>query len=475
MKQGNGNSTNRPPDDPDSFSSQIQRSEIQAKLIKLVQRKYIPPADREDVVSEIIAEAIRSQAAYNSRRAPFSSWIMAIGKNVIASYYRKRNAEKNNPTSGLISLHAASAQDDKAWEPTDTRAESDCRSSEIVEHFINTAGLSEKERKIIEFGLDKGVKATSGKFSSSTAPRAVEKLKQIASDEKFRERPRGPDPSECAYSNIPPAEHDTALFYDAMRRTPWFVEEIARWRNSPEWKCVKAFLDDERAAKRFPLAIRREHWPELLFRYRQAAHERDPLLRRRFEAAVDIVVAFPEWPKMGYCQLKPNDRLHRLEQFGWPFGPEPFWEIDEQTFEFFVDAADEKRLPIVSLPRFLEFVNQAPISGSHNHSSTHLIRIDWRYPLKTIVESFKKWASKQPKGSQERIAQSGRSRTTRLVGFACIRLMDDFGLNKAEAMSWLKQRFGAPIPSTPERLERAVRATRDALKDFLPSPAEIGV
>jgi hypothetical protein len=42
-----------------------------------------------------------------------------------------------------------------------------------------------------------------------------------------------------------------------------------------------------------------------------------------------------------------------------------------------------------------------------------------------------------------------------------------------EATSWLKERYGGPIPITPERLGRAVQSTRNALKSLLPSPAEI--
>ena len=39
-------------------------------------------------------------------------------------------------------------------------------------------------------------------------------------------------------------------------------------------------------------------------------------------------------------------------------------------------------------------------------------------------------------------------------------------LTKAQAMSWLKERFGAPIPTTPERLERAVTSHAGRLKRF---------
>jgi hypothetical protein len=90
------------------------------------------------------------------------------------------------------------------------------------------------------------------------------------------------------------------------------------------------------------------------------------------------------------------------------------------------------------------------------------------------MASFKRWAEKNRKRQSRQIPQAGRSATTLLAGFAGIRLIDDFGLSLGQAMSWLKERYGGPIPKTPERLERAVRAARDGLKGFLPPPAEIG-
>jgi hypothetical protein len=225
--------------------------------------------------------------------------------------------------------------------------------------------------------------------------------------------------------------------------------------------------------------VQAEHLPEALFHYRQAAAERDAELRRQFEKAVEIAIAFPEWPRVSYCRLDPRERRHRLEQlsehFGWQFGPEPFWEINDREFEVFVSAADQVPDPKFGLTPFLKSVNEAPQNASDIYSSVHLIRIDWRYPLKTILASAEKiWRSKV-EASLKTIAQSGRPRTTRLVGFVLVRLIDDFSLTMPEAISWVKARFGGPIPATPERLERAARATRDELKDFLPSPAEIGV
>jgi hypothetical protein len=200
------------------------------------------------------------------------------------------------------------------------------------------------------------------------------------------------------------------------------------------------------------------------------------VLRRRFEAAVEIALAFPEWPHVGYCRLEPNERHERLEQFGWLFGSEPFWEIDERTFEFFVKAPDKMPDPNFGLGAFLKSVNEAPQNASDTYSSVHLIRIDRRDSLKTFLASAEKWfRSKLKDSSSETVTRSGRPWTARFVGFACIRLLEDFGLTKFEAMSWLKTHFGGPVPRTPERLERAARATREALKDFLPSPTEIGV
>lgn len=469
----------KPQDAPDLFSSQIQSAKLRRELINLARRKDVPADDCEDIASEAISRAIRNQANYDPGRGLFLAWIKAIEGNVINTYWRRQYAQKRKAEGGVISLDAASIQfgssEDNRREPKDASVEKQ-HVSEEVQHFIDTASLSEKERKAIASRRGKKTEQTGAKFSPSTARRAVEKLKQAKRDEKFRECPRGPDASECAYGKIPPAERRAALLYDQLRRTSWFVNAVDCWRKSSEWKNVQVYLENETALKRFPLTILRQHWPEQLHLYRQAAHQRDVVLRRRFEAAVDIALAFPEWPTLGYCQFPPKKRRKRLEEFGWTFGVEPFWEIDERTFELFVNAMDETQEPGASLAAFLGSINEAPISKSHVYTSMHLVRIDWRYPPKTIVESFNKWAGKEQKRELEKIGRAGRPRTTHLVGFACIRLIDEFGLSKGEAMSWLKERYGGPIPSTPEALERAVRDTRKELKDYsLPSPAEMGV
>ena len=474
MKGAKGEETHKPSDEPDSFSSQIKRPELRKGLRQLAWHKGISPVDCEDVASAIIEEAIRCQAEYDPRRASFSSWIVAIGKNVICTHFRKQNAQKRKPERGTISFDAASSCDDDSWEPKDTR-EPERGSSEELEHLIETANLSEKEQKAIASHLDKKGKKSGVRFSSSTGRRARRKMRQVRTDEKFHESPQGPDALECAYGNIPAAERSAAVLFDQLRRTKWFVDAIGDWRKSAESSDARAFLQKQAALERFPLRILDQHWSEQLRSYRQAASKRDEMLYRQFEAAVDTTLAFPEWPTVGYCQLVPGKRRKRLQEFGWTFGAEPFWEITEPTFEVFAAAADEDQQPIATLAQFLESLNKSPKTGTDAYSSTHLVRLDWRYPLDTITASFRRWAEKQPKRQLRPIPQAGRSATTLLVGFAGIRLIDDFGLSLGQAMSWLKERYGGPIPKTPERLERAVRAARDDLKDFLPAPAEIGV
>ena len=465
---------NKRPDAPDSLTSQIQSPKLTRELINLARHKGVPVDDCEDIASE----AIGKQAEYDPKRGSLSIWIRGIEQNVIRSYYRKLNAQKRRPEGGIISLDAASNQlgsgEDNRRKLGDSFLQSQ-HASEEVQHLIDTASLSEKERKAIASQLGKETEQIGPEVSRSTIRRAVEKLKQVKADEKFRECPHGPDTSECAYGKIPCGEQGAALLYDQLRRTSWFVNAVDCWRKSSEWKDVQAYLENERALRRFPLIILRKHWPEPLLLYRLAADHRDVVLRRRFEAGVDIALAFPEWPRVGYCRLVPNERRDRLEQFGWTLGEEPFWEIDQRTFELFSSAVNETLGPGANLAPFLESINKAPKNDSHVYTSMHLARIDWRYPLKTIVESFSRWAGKEQKRGLQEIELAGRSPTAYLVGFACIRLVDDFGLSMGNAMSWMKERYGGPIPKTPERFKRAARETRDALKAFLPSPTEIGV
>src|SRR5262249_21373488 len=222
---------------------------------------------------------------------------------------------------GVISFDAASSEEgDNRNELADAAAETHRRSSEDVEHYMKTAKLSEREANAIRYRLDKNPQMPGAEFSSSTSRRAVTKLKQVVSDEKFRDSPRGPKPSECAYGQLPKAERSAAVLYDQLRRTPWFVNAIDSWRKSVESNDARVFLQKQAALKRFPLRILDQHWSEQLRNYREAASKRDDALCRQFIAAVDITVAFQEWPAVGYCQLDRAIRRKRLEEFGWTFG-----------------------------------------------------------------------------------------------------------------------------------------------------------
>jgi DNA-directed RNA polymerase specialized sigma24 family protein len=298
----------KPPDDPDLFNSQMQSPELRPKLIKLARQKGVPIDDREDIVSEAFARAIASQEEYAPARGTLFSWISGITENVIRSYYRKLKAQKRKPDGGVISSDAASVSDeDNPLELADKWAEVRSKSAEDAQHYIDTAGLSEKEQGAIASRLDKDDKPSALKFGSSTGRRAMRKIQQARTDEEFRKSPQGPDASECAYGKIPAAERSAAVLFDELRRTPWFVDAITRWRKSPEWNNAQAFLQQQAPLKRFPLRILGEHWPELLCSYRQAADKCDNALRRRFEAAVEITLAFPEWPAVAYCQLAPKN------------------------------------------------------------------------------------------------------------------------------------------------------------------------
>jgi hypothetical protein len=168
-------------------------------------------------------------------------------------------------------------------------------------------------------------------------------------------------------------------------------------------------------------------------------------------------------------------RRHQLEEFGLVFEKEPLWEINERTFEIVV-AAVEPQTP-KKLSEFLEMINKAPQNGSETYNSVHIVRVDWRFPLKSIVTSFEKWAAGQKVRwlGIPKIQPAGRPRHRLLLGYAFGRLTSEFGLPKGAALSWLKEKYGRPVPKSPERIYRAARHAEDKLKDFLPTPAEIGL
>ena len=89
--------TDKPPDSPEWFTSQIQSPELRSELINLARRKGVPADDCEDIASEAITQALSKQQQYDRNRGSFFSWIMAITENVIRSYYRKLIAQKRIP------------------------------------------------------------------------------------------------------------------------------------------------------------------------------------------------------------------------------------------------------------------------------------------------------------------------------------------------------------------------------------------
>jgi DNA-directed RNA polymerase specialized sigma24 family protein len=444
--------------DERSFDSQIASLEIRSALMYLV--KGVPECDRENVVQDIILAALRERAKFNPALATLKTWISGIGKNVVGSYVRAKNAQKRI------------ASDDPADFGGDRNAEPVRKISEL-RGLVDNASLSEKEKKAIFPEQNHNQKA-----SASTKHRATQKLKQLRSDDEFHDNCEYPNAPECAYGRIKPDEHTTTLLYDFSRKTSWFVEAVNRWRKTPQWKDVQSDLQSKRTLRRYPLNIPPSDWPGDLHRYYRQVNERSPKLRRQFAAAIEIALAFPEWPAAGFCSLDPLYRRSRLQEFGWVFEEEPFWEISDADYEIFTDGG-EIQMPGSSassqLSRFLEMINQAPRNGSDSYNSVHLIRIDWRYPAKTLVRSFKKWAATQPKQDTAKIQSAGRPRTRLLLGYAFDRLTNEFGMNAFTALSWLKKNYGSRVPTSPETLRRAAARARNSLRNVLPPPTEIGL
>jgi hypothetical protein len=194
------------PNAPDWFTSKIQSPELKGELINLARRKGVIADDCEDIASDVILQAMRNHAKYDSGRGPFSAWFNAIAENVINTYWRRQYAQKRKAVGDA--QHGSC--DDTPQEPIDPSLPVE------VQDLVDTAGLSEKERKAMASRLGKGVESVGAEFSRSTDRRAMEKLKHVESDEKFRLRPVGPEASECSMpTNVrcvpPPIWRDTAV------------------------------------------------------------------------------------------------------------------------------------------------------------------------------------------------------------------------------------------------------------------------
>ena len=58
-------------------------------MYNYVRYRMSDDAAAEDVVSEAYLKAARSFSSFDPRRAKFSTWVIAIARNCMASYYRK--------------------------------------------------------------------------------------------------------------------------------------------------------------------------------------------------------------------------------------------------------------------------------------------------------------------------------------------------------------------------------------------------
>ena len=102
-------------------------------------------AATEDVVAEAFLKAARSFGSYDPKRAKFSTWVTAIARNCMASYFRKER-----PTVALDDVpESACATPD---------VQSAVADSDLVERLL--ACLDEGERELIVLKYRQGMRNT---------------------------------------------------------------------------------------------------------------------------------------------------------------------------------------------------------------------------------------------------------------------------------------------------------------------------
>lgn len=147
------------------------------KVERYIMSHVADKQDREDLVSRIFLNAIAALDSYDSSRAALGTWIYAITRNTVVSYYRERKRE----------TELAKMQEQYvAFE-----AEENILTSENLEALAAALEqLSERERSIIVWRFYYGLtaKETAEKAGVSYANarflqhRALKKLRDILED-----------------------------------------------------------------------------------------------------------------------------------------------------------------------------------------------------------------------------------------------------------------------------------------------------
>lgn len=147
------------------------------KVERYIMSHVADKQDREDLVSRVFLNAIAALDSYDPSRAAPGTWIYAITRNTVVSYYRERKRETE-----LVEMQEQSAV---------PGAEEDILTSETLEALAAALEqLSERERSIIVWRFYHGLSAkeTAEKVDVSYANarflqhRALKKLRDTLED-----------------------------------------------------------------------------------------------------------------------------------------------------------------------------------------------------------------------------------------------------------------------------------------------------
>ena len=147
--------------------------EYRDKVERYIKSHVANSQDREDLVSRVFHNAISAFGSYDPSRAALGTWIYAITRNTVVSYYREKKREPE-----LVEIEELAAAETEEHLPT----------SEMLEALAEALEqLPERERRIIVWRFYYGLSAkeTAEKVGVSYSNvrfiqhRALKKLRDI--------------------------------------------------------------------------------------------------------------------------------------------------------------------------------------------------------------------------------------------------------------------------------------------------------
>lgn len=164
----------------DVISPETLYLEYRDKVERYIKSHVANEQDREDLVSRVFLNAIAALDSYDPSRAAPGTWLYAITRNAVASFYREKNREPE-----LIEIQELSFP---------SEAEEQIFTNETLEELANALEqLSQRERSIIILRFYHGLSAkeTAEKVGVSYANvrflqhSALKKLRQALKDKEL--------------------------------------------------------------------------------------------------------------------------------------------------------------------------------------------------------------------------------------------------------------------------------------------------